>query len=122
MRDSPSSSPVAEASLDGAPPVADWAAEFGEVGYAGPLKVLSAEDCREFLRAAGRERQRPEWSKGHAAVSPVFHRIATHPVLVSALRRLLGENVLLWGASLLVRQPGQTHPWHTDIETADAGN
>jgi quercetin dioxygenase-like cupin family protein len=31
---------------------------------------------------------------------------------------VLGELVLLWGASLVVRKPGDRHPWHTDIESS----
>jgi len=34
------------------------------------------------------------------------------------LRLLLGEKIILWGASVQSREPGQVHPWHTDIETS----
>ena len=34
---------------------------------------------------------------------------------------LIGPNVVLWGAHLLIRTPGQAHPWHSDIESALVG-
>jgi quercetin dioxygenase-like cupin family protein len=33
---------------------------------------------------------------------------------------LLGPDFLLWGASVVIKNPGEAHPWHTDIETACA--
>src|SRR5436190_10598554 len=119
---SPPSAASHAASPHPEPPVAEWSATFAELGYAGPVRVLSTEECRNFLKAASRERCRAEWSKGLGAVSPAFYELAAHPVLARKLEQLLGEHFLLWGASLLVRRPGEVHPWHTDIETASAGD
>src|SRR5207244_6427335 len=35
------------------------------------------------------------------------------------LRALLGEDIILWGASVIEREPGRIHHWHTDIESSD---
>ena len=67
-----------------------------------------------------RKRRPLDWPKGYAASSPLFCGIGSLPVLVEMVTQLLGEDFLLWGASVLTRQPGEVHPWHTDIETADA--
>jgi uncharacterized cupin superfamily protein len=34
------------------------------------------------------------------------------------VKAVLGENVLLWGACLVHRVPGEVHPWHSDIESS----
>ncbi|MEP6937369.1 MAG: phytanoyl-CoA dioxygenase family protein [Chthoniobacterales bacterium] len=49
----------------------------------------------------------------------MLYDLATRPALVALLRPLLGENFLLWGASLIVREPAQVHPWHCDIESCN---
>jgi mannose-6-phosphate isomerase-like protein (cupin superfamily) len=33
------------------------------------------------------------------------------------LRQLIGQDIILWGASLVVRKPGEVHPWHCDMES-----
>jgi hypothetical protein len=38
--------------------------------------------------------------------------------LLSLLKPLLGDNIVLWGASVIERKPGQAHVWHTDIESS----
>ncbi len=47
-----------------------------------------------------------------------FFELATRPALVSAVSAVLGEDVVLWGASSVLRAPGVSHPWHTDIESS----
>ena len=93
---------------------------FGELGYLGPVRVLSAAECRQFLAEAGDPRRPPppDWDKGHAACSRPYFEIASHPAIVERVGALLGENVLLWGASIVPQPPGSAHPWHTDIEAA----
>jgi quercetin dioxygenase-like cupin family protein len=97
------------------------AGQFIEQGYAGPVRVFTEAECRQFVKAMLAGQTPPlDWSKGHAASSAAYFGIGSHPALVGILSRLLGENFMLWGASLLTRKPGEVHPWHTDIETADA--
>jgi mannose-6-phosphate isomerase-like protein (cupin superfamily) len=94
---------------------------FEERGYAGPLPLFSADQCQRI--AALREDVPPafEWYKGYAAASPLYCALGRHPALVDLVSGLLGEDVILWGASMVDRRPGQVHPWHTDLETADPG-
>ncbi|MEW6749456.1 MAG: cupin domain-containing protein [Candidatus Latescibacterota bacterium] len=94
---------------------------FAAQGYLGPIRVLGGSECRRFLRALGEEeRPDPDWYKGYAAVSPAFHALGTHPGVVGPVAALLGPDVMLWGASLITRRPGAVHPWHSDVETAEA--
>ena len=94
---------------------------FAEQGYLAPLKVLSSRQCRQFLQAVGATERRPplDWDRGCAVTSRSFYEIARHPAIVDVVVELLGRNVMLWGASLQDRSPGEVHPWHSDIESAD---
>ncbi len=59
-----------------------------------------------------------DWPKGHAASSRAFYEISTHPSIIDVVAELLGEDIILWGASIATRSPGAVHPWHCDIESA----
>jgi quercetin dioxygenase-like cupin family protein len=93
--------------------------EFSDRGLLGPLPILNALECRRFLAAARQTWRTPplDWSKGHAVTSRAFYEIAAHPAIVETVVALLGEDVMLWGASLQTRAAGKTHPWHSDIES-----
>jgi hypothetical protein len=47
-----------------------------------------------------------------------FYEVAKQPALIALLKPLLGEDIVLWGATVVERAPGQTHIWHSDIETS----
>jgi len=81
--------------------------------------VLSAQECQRFLRAASDAHKWPplDWDKGHAASSRAFYEISTHPAIIEVVATLLGEDVMLWGASIQSRAPSAIHPWHSDIES-----
>ena len=99
----------------------DLDAAFGELGYAGPVPVLSPEECRTLLDDLERP-GRPEplrWFKGHACSDRAFYALATDPRVLGPVCSLLGDDAILWGASLAQREPGQVHAWHTDIESSD---
>jgi quercetin dioxygenase-like cupin family protein len=95
--------------------------EFAARGFLEPLPILSAPQCRSFLRAARRAWRTPpaDWGKGHAVTSRAFYEIACHPAIVETVVALLGEDVMLWGASLQTRRGGKFHPWHSDIESCE---
>jgi hypothetical protein len=96
--------------------------QYAEQGYAGPIRVLSSHECQQFLQAAGDGPNGSplDWYKGHAASSRAFYEIGTHPAIIEVLSALLGEDVMLWGASIRPRSPGAVQPWHSDIETSSA--
>ena len=93
--------------------------DFAERGYAGPIRMLAPEQCRRIVALRPDAPPPLEWYKGYAAASPLYHALGVHPPLVELVAELLGEDVILWGASMVDRRPGQVHPWHTDLETAD---
>jgi ectoine hydroxylase-related dioxygenase (phytanoyl-CoA dioxygenase family) len=59
--------------------------------------------------------ERP-WFKSLHAISSAWFDLGSHPTIVARLRSILGDNILLWGAALIVRAPGQDHRWHVDVE------
>jgi hypothetical protein len=61
---------------------------------------------------------RRPWFKSLHALSPEFFDLGTHPRIVSQIRQVLGEDILLWGCALIERFPGQIHSWHVDLEHA----
>ena len=95
---------------------------FEREGFLGPLPVLTTWQRELLVRHLNRGAHVAPavWEKGRATSDYLFYDIATQPEILGILRLLLGENVILWGASVVSRQPGQIHPWHTDIETSRA--
>jgi ectoine hydroxylase-related dioxygenase (phytanoyl-CoA dioxygenase family) len=94
------------------------AEQFSEQGFIQLREILSASECRQFLGKAASEPRPLGWYKGHAASSRAFYEIAAHREIVDVVAEVLGENVMLWGASVVKKAPGDIHPWHTDIESA----
>src|SRR5712692_261526 len=96
---------------------------FERQGFLGPLPFLTGSRCELLARHLNRgvPVAPAVWEKGRAITDYLFYDIATRPELLGMLRLLLGENIILWGASVQSREPGQIHPWHTDIETSRAG-
>ena len=104
-------------------PDASHSPEFVRDGFFGPVPLFASAQCELIVKhfCSGNLPSPIGWNKGAAASDPLLYNFATTPVLVSYLRTLLGDNILLWGASLVVREPGHVHPWHCDIESSDPG-
>jgi quercetin dioxygenase-like cupin family protein len=92
---------------------------FSDRGYLPPVRLFGERECEAILAGLTQEPRPPlDWDKGRAATSPEFFRLAVHDDILDLVTELLGDDVLLWGASLLRRKPGEAHPWHTDIESS----
>jgi quercetin dioxygenase-like cupin family protein len=63
-----------------------------------------------------------DWWKGHGAGSRAYYDVSVLPSIIDPVTEILGGDVILWGASIQSRGPGQVHPWHSDIESATPGN
>jgi uncharacterized cupin superfamily protein len=97
------------------------AERFHEVGYGGPIRILTPQERRRFLDTAvvGQPPPPLDWPKGHAASSRAYCEISSHPAIMEVVTELIGDNIMLWGASVQTRNPGVVHPWHCDIESSD---
>jgi oxalate decarboxylase/phosphoglucose isomerase-like protein (cupin superfamily) len=96
------------------------AERFSREGFLAPVPVLTARECgvvREHLRWASP--QPADWAKGRAATDWLMAHLGASPRLLELLTPLLGDNIVLWGCSVVRRKPGKQHPWHVDIETSD---
>jgi ectoine hydroxylase-related dioxygenase (phytanoyl-CoA dioxygenase family) len=103
-------------------------------GWAGPFSLLNPNEVGKLTSlylenrskfVSGREINALEesekfakkpWFKSVHAVIPAFYDLVTHPSIVEKVNSILGKNVLLWGTSVTIRQPGQSHRWHIDVE------
>ncbi len=96
--------------------------QFAEQGFIGPFPMLNKEECAEVFSRTRNSPRPPIWSKANAVSSSVFYQVATRADLLEIVRAFLGEDVLLWGASLVRKEAGSVHPWHSDVEcSGDAG-
>jgi Phytanoyl-CoA dioxygenase (PhyH) len=89
-------------------------------GFVAPVPLFSRAEC-DFIRRHLQFGEPPEpllWDTGRFATDRLLYDLAIRPALLSLLRRLLGEDILLWGVNVLVRNPGEEHPSHTDIESS----
>lgn len=102
------------------PTIEEICDQYTEQGYAGPVRVLAPRECQGFLQAIYDAHNRPplDWPKGNAINSRVFYEISVHPTILEVVTALLGEDVMLWGAAMRKRPPGDVLPWHSDVETS----
>jgi uncharacterized cupin superfamily protein len=98
----------------------DFCQQLADDGFAGPVPILSAEECRRFVGVLDRPDQPPplDWTKGCAATLRAYYELATHPRVMAIVQAALGDHVLLFSACALAQPPGAAHPWHSDIETS----
>lgn len=109
-------------------------AHFGRKGWAGAFPLLTPAGVKRATDAYGQVAdlvmpehllptlhrndafaQRP-WAKSLHAYIPEYQAIVSHPAIVNRVASLLGPDLIAWGLSVAVRQPGQKHRWHIDIE------
>jgi non-heme Fe2+,alpha-ketoglutarate-dependent halogenase len=112
----------------------DEMAQFERDGWVGTFPLLTAEGVKCVFRcqqkvgphfawrdlgtSAGDSEafvKRP-WPKSMHAYVPTFYEVASHPAIVSRMQSILGPDIIAWGVSTAIRQPGQTHRWHVDVE------
>lgn len=93
--------------------------EFASRGCFKPVRVMPGDSAHRLgaLLRAEQDRVKPEWSKGFASASRAFFEVGCHPVILDHVRKILGNDIILWGASIQSRVPGAVHPWHSDMET-----
>ena len=97
---------------------------FGRDGFIGPMSLFTRAQCQLVMNhfRRGNAPAPLGWGKGHAASDCFVFSLATRPTLMARLRLLLGNDILLWGASLITREPNEIHPWHCDIESCTSGD
>jgi len=94
--------------------------EFDQFGYLPPNTLLGRAECRQLTRHISSSKFNPpaDWYKGLAVSDPVIRELGRDERICSIVRQYLGNDIVLWGANLVTRKPGQPHPWHSDIESS----
>src|SRR5206468_8978239 len=95
-------------------------AEVKQSGFSAPIPLLTPAECAGLAEHLSQPRLPAplDWWKGRAASDRIIYEIAADPRLIALLRPLLGDDIVLWGANVVLRRRGATHPWHTDMESA----
>lgn len=96
---------------------------FKKEGYHIERGLFSKAECKQILRgieSVGHQTA-PDWDKGWPTTCQAWASLVKHDRIVDIVSELMGENVLLWGATRLIRIPGQIHQWHDDIESSTQG-
>jgi non-heme Fe2+,alpha-ketoglutarate-dependent halogenase len=98
------------------------AQRYREEGYFSPIRVLSpaeAAACRERLaanEASGRLPTGGLRSKSHLLLLWV-DAIVRHPRVLDAVESIIGPDILVWGTSFFIKEPGHNSfvSWHQDL-------
>lgn len=96
--------------------------QYERDGFFHPVDVMSASDAELYRqRFEDYEKANDGWyelSKGQKLylLQTWVAELASHPKLLDAVEDVLGPNVLVWGSSLFIKDPGQgTYvSWHQD--------
>ena len=57
-----------------------------------------------------------DWYKSAHILVPEVARVGKAGEILEKIKSLLGLDLLLWGAQLIVKKKGESHSWHEDIE------
>lgn len=93
---------------------------FASSGYLKPFPLVDAAHCRALAARVPTVPVGPlprGWDKALATSDAMVHDIGADPRVLALLRPILGEDIVLWGASVIARKPGQVHSWHSDVES-----
>ena len=96
--------------------------QFETLGFCGPVNVLGMFARRRLIYHIKSKALKPpmNWYKGLAASDEKIRQVGCLPLIVDRVRELIGTDIVLWGANVIRRKPGQAHPWHSDMETHHA--
>jgi hypothetical protein len=74
---------------------------FARDGFVGPLPLFTAAECQCIAAYLHRsEHPAPaDWKKGRAVKERFLYDLAIRPTLLENVTALLGDDVVLWGAS-----------------------
>ena len=107
---------------------------FKDNGFVIPSTGLSADDAAEMRETIERILvDNPDWHgivrMPHVPIrdgqvegligGEALFRIAIHPTIIEAARRLIGPNLILWGGEIFAKPAGigKRTPWHQDCYT-----
>jgi len=111
----------------------DQIESFSENGWISAYPLLQPLQCRKLIKDYSERRNllthldneqqlysilsgSKIWTKSFHGAFPKVCKILSDPRIIGRVRCLLGNDVLLWGSSVVTRVPGRIHKWHVDWE------
>ena len=104
---------------------ADFAETYERQGYYFPVTVLEPEEAAQYRQnyqaaerqVAGDESKLRVLRQYPWFVLPMIHELTAHPVIVRHVTRILGPDVLVWGADFFVKEANTPSfvSWHQDL-------
>lgn len=109
-------------------------ARFREQGWVGNFPAITGTQAQAIAAQRGTDIARfsypdnrglqggPEafesrpWFKSMHAYLPDYFALASHPAIVGRVASVLGPDLIAWGVTTILMQPGQVHRWHVDLE------
>lgn len=97
--------------------------DYEALGFCEPVDVLGLFARHRLVHHIKSKalKSPTSWYKGLAASDPKIRQIGLLPSIVGRVRELIGPDIVLWGANVIRRKPGQVHPWHCDMESHRPG-
>jgi len=92
-------------------------ADYAKNGFTPPIDILNTDECKKLVRYIKKSPKPLDWQKGLAVTSLTIFNLAHKIGSSELMSRILGDNIILWGASVIIRRYGSLHQWRTDIET-----
>lgn len=99
--------------------------QYEEEGYSGPVQGLTLAEAdryyNAFFETLGQSRFEPSSTTANLSAWHHRHRwayeLATHPSIESAMKQILGPDLVLWAMHFWYKEPGNPTfiPWHQDI-------
>lgn len=100
--------------------------KFNQEGWVGPYPLLTAEGAERLCQLYGYFSKsfvvRPSpfdarpWYKSMHVCIPEYYDVAVNPAIVERVKRVIGPDVICWGATVTVVPYGHRRRWHVDVE------
>jgi ectoine hydroxylase-related dioxygenase (phytanoyl-CoA dioxygenase family) len=91
--------------------------QYESEGLIGPFPLLTPFECSVALKDFAYTWHQLPWYKGLHTFESACLDAARRPEVLEYCHALIGDDVLLWGETMMVKVPGEPHRWHRDIET-----
>ena len=91
-------------------------------GYIIHKGLFSPEKCEDIIKYfnSGSLPKAIDWAKDRIATSKYIYDLASQDKIISKLKALIGNDIILWGAKFIRRKQKQKQLWHVDIESSNS--
>lgn len=89
---------------------------FNLTGFAGPFKLLEKNDCEKILKQELIPNSKMTWIKAAHEKSKIIRNLSKKDTILDKIKKILGEDILLWSSCFINQKPNGSHGWHVDIE------